>query len=102
MNHHIRHQWLNYCSLPIIYIADTMNAFYERLWHFAELVNDASQNGRQNYAEYFKVQHPPYPVVSATRSVMPKLMFEENCPTELRQKIRRMLKKSFNRICNKE
>lgn len=79
-----------------------MNAFYERLWHFAELVKDASQNERHNYAQHFKVQHPPYPVVSATRSVMPKLMFDENCPTELRHKIRRMLKRSFNRIRNKE
>jgi hypothetical protein len=79
-----------------------VNAFYERLSHFGELVKDASRNERHNYAEYFKVQHPPYPVVSATRSVMPKLMFEKDCPTEARLKIRQLLKKSFNRIRNKE
>lgn len=80
----------------------TMNAFYERLSHFAELVKDVSQSERHNYAEYFKVQHPPHPIVSGTRSVMPKLMFEEHCPTETRHKIRYLLKKSFNRIRNKE
>jgi hypothetical protein len=79
-----------------------MNAFYERLSHFAELVKDASRKERHNYANYFKVQHPSHPVVSSTRSLMPKLVFEENCPTELRLKIRYMLKKSFNRIRNKE
>jgi len=79
-----------------------MNAFYERLSHFAELIIDASHNEQHNYARYFKVQHPPYPVVSATRSIMPKLMFEENCPAPTRQRIRSLLKKSFNRIRNKE
>jgi len=79
-----------------------MNAFYERLSHFGELVKDASQNEHHNYARLFRVQHPPYPIVSATRSVMPKLVFDEKCPAELRHKIRRMLKKSFNRIRNKE
>ena len=79
-----------------------MNAFYERLSHFADLVKDVSSKERHNYAEYFKVQHPPHPVVSATRSVMPKLVFEENCPSDLRVKIRYLLKKSFNRIRNKE
>ncbi|WP_352432893.1 hypothetical protein [Mucilaginibacter sp. PAMB04168] len=79
-----------------------MNAFYERLWHFAELVNNASQVEQYNYAEHFKVQHPPYPVVSSTRSIVPKLVFEEDCPTETRLKIRYLLKKSFNRIRNKQ
>jgi len=79
-----------------------MNAFYERLSHFADLVKDASSKERHNYAEYFKVQHPPHPVVSSTRSVMPKLVFEEDCPSDLRLKIRYLLKKSFNRIRNKE
>jgi hypothetical protein len=78
-----------------------MNAFYERLSHFAELVKDASPNEQHNYARHFKVQHPSYPVVSATRSIVPKLMFNENCPAELRHKIRRMFRKSFNRIRNK-
>jgi hypothetical protein len=80
----------------------SMNAFYERLTHFAELVRDASRRERYNYAKYFKVQHPSYPVIGATRSVMPKLVFEEDCPTKLRLKIRHLLKKSFNRIRNKE
>ncbi|WP_295770289.1 hypothetical protein [uncultured Mucilaginibacter sp.] len=79
-----------------------MNAFYERLSHFADMVKDASKKERQNYANYFLVQHPPHPVVSSTRSVMPKLLFDENCPGELRLKIRQMLKKSFNRIRNKQ
>ena len=79
-----------------------MNAFYERLSHFAELVKDASQNEMQNYTDYFTVQHPPYPIVSYTRSVMPKLMFHDCCTVTMRQKIRNLLKKSFNRIKNKE
>jgi len=79
-----------------------MNAFYERLSHFAELVKNASQSEQNNYADYFKVQHPPHPIVSYTRSVMPKLMFEEHCPVAMRHKIRNLLKKSFNSIRNKE
>jgi len=83
------------------YFAD-MNAFYERLLHFAELVQDVSRKERYNYAEYFKVQHPPHPVITEIRSVVPKLVFREDCPTELRLRIRHLLKKSFNRIQNKE
>ncbi|UEG51798.1 hypothetical protein LLH06_12575 [Mucilaginibacter daejeonensis] len=79
-----------------------MNAFYERLSHFAELIKDASTKERHNYAEYFKVQHPSFPVVSATRSIMPKLVFEDDCPIEMRHRIRHLLKRSFNRIRNKE
>lgn len=40
------------------YFAD-MNAFYERLLHFAELVQDVSRKERHNYAEYskFNIRH---------------------------------------------
>lgn len=78
-----------------------MNAFYERLTHFAQMVNDASKDEKYSYAQYFQVQHPSYPVVSRTRSLMPKLVFEDDCPTALRRKVRLLLKKSFNRIKNK-
>jgi hypothetical protein len=74
-----------------------MNAFYERLTHFGELVTTASRNAQLDLAEHFTVQHPGFPVVSQTRSIMPKLSFDEDCPAEIRHKVRRLLKKSFNR-----
>ncbi len=79
-----------------------MNAFYERLSHFGMLINNASSSDSHNYADYFTVQHPSHPVVSSTKSVVPKLIFKEECPKDLRRKVRCLLRKSFERISNKQ
>ncbi|MBS7564850.1 hypothetical protein KHS38_10580 [Mucilaginibacter sp. Bleaf8] len=78
-----------------------MNAFYERLSHFGELIGNVSQQEEKDIASYFTVQHPGFPVVSSTQSIVPKLTFMQNCPAEVRKKVRYLLKKSFNRIRNK-
>lgn len=78
-----------------------MNAFYERLAHFAEIIEHVSRNEKINLADHFTVVHPSYPVVSNTKRLVPKIHFEENCPKPVRQKIRMILRKAFNRIKNK-
>ncbi|WP_158826578.1 hypothetical protein [Mucilaginibacter lacusdianchii] len=74
-----------------------MNAFYERLMHFGEVIEDASQKASQSLSDYFIVQHPGFPVVSATNSIVPKLTFVDGTPALIRKKVRGLLKKSFSR-----
>jgi hypothetical protein len=74
-----------------------MNAFYERLMRFGELIGHASQQEKHNLADYFTVMHPGFPVVSSTKSTTPKLTFRDGVPSEVRKTVRKLFKKSFRR-----